>query len=51
LREEQAQRELDEYNKMKEAFTVEGEGCEVPDSEDEGNLIEKFISYIKVSFV
>lgn len=30
-------------------FTVEGEGCEVPEDEEEVNLIEKFIEHVKVS--
>lgn len=34
--------------KMKEMFTVEGEGCEAPEDEDEGNLIEKFVDHIRV---
>jgi len=46
--EEQAQREHEEYMKMKEAFSVEEEGCNVPDPEDEGNLLENFVVYIKV---
>jgi hypothetical protein len=48
LREENAQRELEEYLKMKEMFTVEGEGCDVIEEEEEGNLIEKFITHIQV---
>lgn len=34
--------------KMKEMFTVEGEGCEAQEDDDEVNLIEKFIEYVKV---
>lgn len=33
---------------MKEMFTVEGEGCEVLEEENEENLIEKFIEHIRV---
>lgn len=46
---EQAQRELEEYQKLKEAFTVEGEGCEVIENEEEQNLLEQFITHIRVS--
>ena len=51
LKEEQAKKELEAYLKMKEGFSVEEEGCEVPDTEDEGNLVEKFVNYIKVRIV
>ncbi|CAG7829421.1 unnamed protein product [Allacma fusca] len=47
LREEQAQRDLEAYNQMKMEFTVEGEGCDVADAEEEENLLEKFVNHIK----
>jgi len=34
---------------MKEMFSVEDEGCDVIEEEEEGNLIEKFMNHIKVS--
>lgn len=48
MREEKARQEQEEYLQMKAMFTVEGEGCEAPEDDDEGNLIEKFIEHIRV---
>ena len=47
-KEEQARREEEEYRKLVESFTVEGEGCDVADDEEEENLLEKFVNHIKV---
>jgi flagellar biosynthesis GTPase FlhF len=47
LKQEQLQREQEEYLAMKSAFTVEEEGCDVHDTEEEVNLLEKFVQYVK----
>nr|XP_022906766.1 DDRGK domain-containing protein 1 [Onthophagus taurus] len=44
-REEKERKEYEEYLKMKEAFTVDEEGCE--HEEDEQNLLQEFVGYIK----
>lgn len=50
-REEKEKREYEEYLKMKEAFKVEEEGFEEGESEDEQNLLQEFVSYIKTQKV
>ncbi|XP_063230284.1 DDRGK domain-containing protein 1 [Bacillus rossius redtenbacheri] len=51
-REERERKELEEYLKMKEMFSVEEEGCEETDAEqDQGSLLQQFITYIKTSKV
>lgn len=47
LREEKERREQEEYEKLKAAFSVEDEGCDAEDEEDEENRLLKFINYIK----
>lgn len=47
LREEQEKREHEEYLKMREAFSVEEEGYDVTNEEDEKNLLQEFLDYIK----
>ncbi len=50
LKEEKERREYEEYLKMKEAFSVEEEGFDEADNEeDQGNRLLAFIQYIKVS--
>lgn len=51
LREEKEKREHEEYLKMKEAFSVEQEGFEEGDPEDEQNLLQEFVKYIKTQKV
>lgn len=47
-REEKEKREYEEYLRMKEAFSVEEEGYDQADKEeDEENLLEAFVQYIK----
>lgn len=46
-REEKEKREYEEYLKMKEAFSVEEEGYDQEIKEDEENLLEQFLQYIK----
>ncbi|KAG7190371.1 hypothetical protein KM043_006480 [Ampulex compressa] len=46
-REEKERKDYEEYLKMKEAFSIEEEGYEEGDKEDEENLLQKFIEYIK----
>ncbi|OAD52076.1 DDRGK domain-containing protein 1 [Eufriesea mexicana] len=46
-REEKERKEHEEYLKMKEAFSVEGEGFDQEYREDEENLLEAFLDYIK----
>lgn len=46
-REEKEKQEYEEYLKMKEAFSVEEEGFEEKDDEEEKNLLQDFINYIK----
>lgn len=47
IREEKARREHEEYLKMKEAFSVEEEGFEEIQEDQEENLLVQFINYIK----
>ena len=49
-REEKEQREHEEYLKMKEAFSVEEEGFDKDDGENQ-NLLQEFVSHIKESKV
>lgn len=46
-REEKEKREHEEYLKMKEAFSIEEEGYQDENKEDEENLLQGFIQYIK----
>ncbi|XP_032688826.1 DDRGK domain-containing protein 1-like isoform X2 [Odontomachus brunneus] len=46
-REEKEKREHEEYLKMKEAFSIEEEGYQDQNKEDEENLLQEFIQYIK----
>lgn len=46
-REEQERREHEEYMKLKEAFTVDEEGCDANEGESEENRLQKFIAYIQ----
>ncbi|KAG5894058.1 hypothetical protein JTB14_003921 [Gonioctena quinquepunctata] len=46
-KEEQERRDHEEYLKMKEAFSIEEEGCEEGDAGDMQNLLQEFVSYIK----
>lgn len=46
-REEKERQELEEYNKLKAAFTVEDEGCEADEEGSEENRLQKFIAYIQ----
>lgn len=46
-REEKEKKEHEEYLKMKEAFSIEEEGYLEGKKEDEENLLQKFIEYIK----
>lgn len=46
-REEKEKREHEEYLKMKEAFSIDEEGCEEENREDQENLLQEFITYIK----
>lgn len=46
-REEKEKREYEEYIKMKEAFSVEEEGYEQEDRDEEENLLQAFVQYIK----
>ncbi|XP_015600891.1 DDRGK domain-containing protein 1 [Cephus cinctus] len=46
-REEKAKREYEEYLKMKEAFSVEEEGYDECDEEEQKNLLQEFLAYIK----
>ena len=47
IREEKERKEQEEYEKLKAAFSVEDEGCDAEDLEDEDNKLIKFINYIK----
>jgi len=47
VREEKERKEQEEYEKLKAAFSVEDEGCDAEDAEDEDNKLVKFINYIK----
>ncbi|XP_031847482.1 DDRGK domain containing 1 [Nomia melanderi] len=46
-REEKEKKEYEEYLRMKEAFSVEEEGYDQEEKEDEENLLEQFLQYIK----
>merc|ERR1712212_1371059 len=46
-REEKERREHEEYMKLKEAFSVEEEGCDGGEEEDQENLLLQFINYVK----
>ncbi|CAH1975583.1 unnamed protein product [Acanthoscelides obtectus] len=46
-KEEQERKEYEEYLKMKEAFSIEEEGYEEGEQEEEQNLLQKFVEYIK----
>ena len=46
-REEKERKEHEEYLKLKEAFSVEDEGCDAAEEEDEENMLLRFINYIK----
>nr|XP_012146777.1 PREDICTED: uncharacterized protein LOC100880615 isoform X1 [Megachile rotundata]XP_012146778.1 PREDICTED: uncharacterized protein LOC100880615 isoform X1 [Megachile rotundata] len=46
-REEKERREYEEYIKMKEAFSVEEEGYEQEDRDEEENLLQAFVQYIQ----
>ena len=47
LREEKERKEQEEYEKLKAAFSVEGEGCDAEDDGDEENKLLRFVNYIK----
>ena len=49
LREEKERKEHEEYLKLKEAFSVQEEGFE--ETEDNENLLQDFVNYIKVKFL
>ncbi|CAK1585660.1 unnamed protein product [Parnassius mnemosyne] len=49
--EERKKREQEEYEAMKAAFTVEGEGYEENEEQDKENLLKDFIDYIKAQKV
>nr|CAI5847303.1 unnamed protein product [Callosobruchus analis] len=46
-KEEQERKEYEEYLKMKEAFSIDEEGYEEGEQEEEQNLLQKFVEYIK----
>ena len=46
-REEKERKEHEEYLKMKEAFSVEEEGYEEDNKDEEENLLQSFLQYIK----
>lgn len=46
-REEKERKEHEEYLKMKEAFSVEEEGFDQENNEEEENLLQEFLTYIK----
>jgi len=48
-REAAAQRELEEYLRMKATFVIEEEGCDVKDDAEEENLLGKFVDHVKVN--
>merc|ERR1711962_80869 len=47
IREEKERKEHEEYLKLKEAFSVEDEGCDAGDEEEQENMLLQFINYIK----
>ncbi|XP_015109810.1 DDRGK domain-containing protein 1 [Diachasma alloeum] len=50
-REERERIEQEEYLKMKEAFSVEEEGYDVVNEEEQKNLLQEFLDYIKATKV
>ncbi|XP_011864839.1 PREDICTED: DDRGK domain-containing protein 1 [Vollenhovia emeryi] len=50
-REEKERQEHEEYLKIKEAFSVEEEGYEQENGDDEENLLQQFLAYIKMNKV
>ncbi|XP_065182913.1 DDRGK domain-containing protein 1-like [Sycon ciliatum] len=46
-KEEKERKELEEYEKLKSLFSVEESGENAVNEEEEGNLLQKFISHIK----
>merc|ERR1711974_306964 len=46
-REEKEKKEHEEYLKLREAFSVEDEGCDAAEEEDEENMLLNFINYIR----
>ncbi|XP_071569371.1 DDRGK domain-containing protein 1 [Temnothorax nylanderi] len=50
-REEKEKQEYEEYLKMKEAFSVEEEGYQQENGEYEENLLQEFLTYIKLNKV
>lgn len=48
MEEERKKREQEEYEALKSAFTVEGEGFEEDEEQDSDSLLKDFIDYIKV---
>ncbi|XP_026744464.1 DDRGK domain-containing protein 1 [Trichoplusia ni] len=49
--EERKKREQEEYEAMKAAFTVEGEGYDEDEEQDKENMLKDFIDYIKAQKV
>lgn len=49
LEEERKKREQEEYEALKAAFTVEGEGFDENQEQDQENMLKQFIDYIKVA--
>ena len=50
-REERERRENEEYLKLKESFAVEDEGFEGREEDNDRNLLQDFVNYIKVSHI
>lgn len=50
-REDKEKQEYEEYLRMKEAFSVEEEGYEQESRDGEGNLLQQFLTYIKLNKV
>lgn len=50
-REEKEKQEYEEYLKMKEAFSIEEEGYEQDSGDGEENLLQEFLTYIKLNKV
>lgn len=46
-REEKERKDHEEYLRMKQAFAIEEEGFEEGDVENEQNLLQEFVSYVK----
>lgn len=51
LEEERKKREQEEYEALKAAFTVEGEGFDENQEQDQENMLKQFIDYIKAQKV